>query len=193
MKFLRYSLLATVFALSLSACSTASDPQPELTPSAHYEMNRVLYYPANATSAGVSYAPAEVKAAGQLATELRLSFGADRGEDDITFTLPATQLTPNVVGSYSLQSRTAPGAGSTHVAYTFTVNRSAGGTSGRLYLSTANRVEGQLVLTNYDGRRRLLSGTYTLRLPDIADPYSTVASEKCNLTLQGSFENLPLQ
>jgi hypothetical protein len=196
MKLSRYALLAAPLVLGLTSCTKTTDPQPgpSVAPApAHNELERVLYYPASAISAGVSYAPADVNASGRLATELLLSFSSARGQDAITFTLPVARLTADLVGSYALQSQPTPAAGIAQVAYTLTLTGSATSLSGRLYLSNANRLEGQVVLTAYDPHRRLLSGTYTVKLNDIDDPYSSTPSQRCNLTLQGSFANLPLQ
>ncbi|RTQ48492.1 hypothetical protein EJV47_16100 [Hymenobacter gummosus] len=201
MKTLRLALLAASLLVSLASCDSKSkseDPQPEAPAVARNQMDRMFYYPVSLTSAGISYAPADVKATGRLTTDqLLLSFGPEAGQDAVDFVLPVARLTAGLTGTYALQSLPTPATGVVQVAYTFTTSRTGSGTSGRLFLSNANYMDGQVVITAYDQRRRLLSGNYTVRMNDISDPYSTAMSSppaaRCNLTLNGSFENLPLQ
>ncbi|GAB3826504.1 hypothetical protein [Hymenobacter jeollabukensis] len=199
MQTLRLALLAASLLVGAASCDSKSDdPQPEAPAVARHEMNRVFYYPSNATSAGISYAPADVKASGRLtADQLLLSFEPEAGQDAVSFTLPIARLTAGLTGTYALQSLPTPASAIAQVAYTFTANRSAAGSNGRLFLSNANYMDGQVVITAYDQQRRLLSGSYTLKMNDIIDPFSSAMSSppalRCNLTLNGSFENLPLQ
>ncbi|GAB2964178.1 hypothetical protein GCM10027048_36920 [Hymenobacter coalescens] len=191
----------TLLLLLGSACSSdpATEPQPApaLPPAPAYALNRSFHYPASTMTSAISYAPAELRGSGLLRENLSLEFTQDGNaqQDMLFFTIEAGQLRPGLTHAYTLQSTSVPG-GTAQVRYAFTGR--AGSTAwGRTYASSFTDLEGTLTISQYDAAQRLISGSYRVLVPDVADPLNSAPVDqgkaRCRITVSGSFENLVLR
>lgn len=199
MKTTTHFVLAATLLLGVASCdSSEKDPQPEApAPPATFMLSRSEYFPASSESAGISYPSQDIKAAAALTVEqLRMSFGTEKGLDAISFIVDKSRLKPGFVGTYTLKSQPDVKVGDAEVTYTYYMRRSPSGSAASLYFSTTARMQGQFVVTSYDERRHLASGQYELRLDNIPDPADSRLDDtdkrRCNLKVEGSFENLPV-
>ncbi len=189
-------LLACLATTLLAGCSKKeAAPQPA-DPAAEISLTRTMVFPSTGTSNGVGYAPTSLEATGKLdATQLVLSVDAPKGQDYIGFTVPRSALSPDLLGSYSLLSLQAPGA-SVDTWYTYWTVRTSSVSAAHIYLSKNSNMQGRLLITAYDSQRRLLSGSFEMRMADLADPTEEIASSnprRCTLDVTGTFTNLKLQ
>ncbi|MCC3159948.1 hypothetical protein LJ737_22100 [Hymenobacter sp. 15J16-1T3B] len=192
-------LLSAALLFSVGACRShpETDPHPieEAAPAASYTFNRTFYYPVSSVGSGVSYAPSRIAALVSWTSghgSFFLSFADDDDLDGLRLTLLPARVKPGIVGTYTLQSTTAPG-NDAEVSYYH--NQHTGTTRwGNTYTSANTDFQGQLVITAYDARRHLLSGRYEVRLPDVADPDNPALTDagkaRCRVTVSGSFENM---
>lgn len=68
------------------------------------------------------------------------------------------------------------------------------------FSSSNNTVDGNLVITSYDAARKLISGSYTLTVKRMKDPYTFIGTNSAtdprregDVKVEGTFEEVPLQ
>lgn len=183
------ALLLSLPLLLNTGCSKEENPLPEPTPQATATYRRTFFYPANSAVLDTVYAALLLRAvAGQDANELNISIGTTKPDENVNFRIERSRIKPGTAGTYSLKTAQSPGQGDASVTY-----YCQSGSGGYLYFSTANRLTGSLTVTGYDAARKLLSGRYTVELPDASDPTAaptTFPKQRCNITLTGTFDNV---
>lgn len=195
MKLLYRLLLLTAVSLSAACSSKDDDPQPTAPdPAVEATLVRSFTYPANSDyNNGHVYTQKSLTSMATLdATELTLGFGAPEGKDDVSFTIPKTALAAGWQGTYELRSTAAP-QGPVKLWYFYTVSTTPSGTQGRIF---SYPTQGQLRITSYDAQRQLLSGSYQLRVDDVADPTSGSLGgngRRCNIEISGTFVNVKVK
>ncbi|QIX61212.1 hypothetical protein FY528_03195 [Hymenobacter lutimineralis] len=195
----RFVLAATLL-LGVAACdSKENDPQPEApAPAATFTMGSSIYYPSPNVIAAISYPSGDVQHQAILNDELLyVHFDAKEGRDAVNFTIERSQLTAAIIGTYTLKSMPNTESGAADVRYVYYRENKPGSISGSIYDSNNSHMGGQLTVTAYDAKRHLLSGSYEMRMENITDPtdasWDPTDKERCNLTLWGTFSNLPIQ
>lgn len=117
--------------------------------------------------------------------------------DALLLSINASNLATGLVKTYSF-NQAAPT--SLHVRYVYSSRQSSGDIWSSITDSRFGVVfEGELVITGYDSKRKLISGHYEIKAKNlINDPtVQSVGSpidpiNQCNLTLSGSFKNVKL-
>jgi hypothetical protein len=162
-------------------------------------MTRTMSFPtASGKDNGLRYTQATLMSFGELSTSaLNISLSADEGLDNLSFSIPRANLLTTITGAYTLKSVGAGQTGVVATSYSYYRLNVSGASSASLYLSSQNIILGNLTITAYDAQRRLLSGTYEMRLDNIEDPTDRQLPGpdrvRCNLKVVGSFSNLKLQ
>lgn len=206
MKKLASFLLAATL---LTACSKKeTDPQPTPPPPAPAQAATINmafdFYPTPSSPARTqSLSLVPQKPAGQLLSDrlvikLEYANGINFVEDQVQFTLPLSRQKPGLVGTYTLASQPDASVGEVLVAYTRPIAASANAYF-NTYDSNRARLEGSLVISAYDATRRLISGTYTVKAPNVKTPflflgYNATSDTRSDgdLRLSGTFTELPL-
>ncbi len=195
MKTLLTLCLATAL---LSSCSKEHDPQPAAPdPAPTLTVTRTMTYAtAPSRDNGVTYTQKTLDGSGTLTdTGLKLLFSEQNAPDDLAMEVPKAALTNALNGTYALNTRTNP-SGVADVRYIFTRINTPGQTSG-VIVGKFSLAGGQLVVTQYDSERRLVSGSFEVRYEDLADPtdgrFSDSDKLHCTLKMVGSFNNLKLR
>ncbi|MBT2556169.1 hypothetical protein J7E24_00070 [Hymenobacter sp. ISL-91] len=196
----RYLLFASLCAASFfgAACHKDSDPAPEPTPDATYTLDRMVYYPASAESSGVSYSPLAITGTALNrgdGLELRFRSGDPAG-DHIVFQIEYPKLVPGRVGKYPLKS-VSEAANPAQATYTLTYGTGQNAFAGRTYQASAYKTTGDLTISTYDTGRGVISGSYSMKLNELADPYAELMPTRpvrtCEVVVSGEFANVPVR
>ena len=201
MKALRHLFILTMLAWTAAACgSKDNDPAPTTPtgPAMELTMTRTQDYLGDRTDAGITYTHATMSGQGRLANqELSLYFAPKEGLDAISFVVAANKLATGMVGTYTLKSQPDPTLGVVVTRYTLYSKNTTGSSTGTIYDSSWSLMPGELKITSYDAQRGLISGSYTLQMDNIPDPFDgrlgSTEKEHCNLKVTGAFTNLKLQ
>jgi hypothetical protein len=195
------TLLLFLTMLLAASCDKqeTEDPAPEVLPEATSLLNRSIYYLETGARLDTTFQTKAVRAfAAQSTKELKVGVSALPSSEGINFTFDRTQLTPDLVGTYPLKTITTVNGAPTNAAFVsyFYDLRPTNGTGTYLYLSSTAKVSGTFTITAYDVRRKLLSGQYEAVFTRTKDPNSPVRDTdswyKCDITVKGSFDNVPL-
>ena len=195
-------------ATSLAGCSKKeADPQPTViapTPIQAATINVAFDYYATGTS------PASIQSLSLLATKPMYQQFPDRlqiklealnsnnfVQDRVLFAIPVSRQKAGLVGTYTLASQPDAGLGEVLVTYT----RPSNSTSAfdNVYGTNSARLEGNVAITSYDAGRRLISGSYTVKVINVKGPFSFLDTSSASdprrdgdLRLTGTFTELPL-
>lgn len=168
-------------------------PEPLPEPSATY--SRSIIYQDNGQRRDTTFQAKQLEAfVTQSAQSLSVGVGPTSSTEGIDFALDRTKLPVTLTGSYTLKTignRTLDA----DVNYYYKQPASLG-TGTIIYPSSMQYLSGSLVISSYDAKRQLLSGTYTATLTGASDPhvaYSTFPKRKCDITVTGTFANVPLR
>jgi hypothetical protein len=198
------TLLLTVLLTASCQEEKGKDPQP--APAAPIQAATInVYFDAYATPSK----PAETKSATLLATlpvgqllsdRLTIHFDNsfnDRVTDEVDFIIPKGRQRAGIVGTYTISSQPDAAAGDVQASYLRPSNN--GDMWLNFFSSNNNMVGGSLVITSYNATRRLISGTYTLIVKDMKDPYTFIGYNSAadtrragNVRVAGTFEEVPL-
>jgi hypothetical protein len=188
--------------LGLTLAFTACDKDdrentPEPTPETSVTYSRSIEYEDNGQHRDTTFQAPQLKGFVTQTAE-GLSVGTDlaTGTEGIGFELNRLKLPATLTGTYTLKTlrdRTLEA----DVIYYYKLPESRGGGT-ILYPSSMQHVTGNLVISRYDAKRQLLSGTYTatLTLTGASDPtvaYGTFPKRSCDITVTGTFSNVPLR
>ena len=193
MKLFHCFLLVLVVLYSAACSSKNDDPQPDPTPA--ISLKRVLRYLAASHPEQVqAYSQRTLHSSASLHRDgkLFIDFLAFEGKDHVDITVPRASLTADLRGTYTLRSQTAP-QGPAEATYRYYLSNAPGSLHYRSY--PVGFMQGQLTITAYDAQRQLLSGTYSITLPNVADPHDPIVGSnglRCSFELEGSFDNLKL-
>lgn len=184
-------------ALATGCAKKESDPQPTQA-AVQAEMTRTFTFPNNSNfDAGLSYTQHSMSVVGrQDAKELLLAFDVPEGNDHITFKIPSSALSANLLGTYLVRDRQNSAATVVETQYSYTSLRVPGSTSGQLYFSSNNSMVGKVVIAAYDSQRRLLAGSFEMVMNGVNDPrerFPSTTPAQCNVKVVGKFEGLKLE
>lgn len=168
-------------------------PEPLPAPSVTY--SRSIVYQDNGQHRDTTFQAPQLKGyVTQAAQSLAVGVEPTTGTEGIGFTLDRTKLPATLTGTYTLKSlrdRTLDA----DVTYYYDLPESRGGGT-IIYPSSMQYVTGSFAINSYDAKRQLLSGTYTATLTGASDPtaaYMTFPKRKCDITVTGTFTNMPLK
>jgi hypothetical protein len=179
-----------------TGCSDKATPTPEPTPEPTATVTRNIAYHDTAPPARrdtvfqqTALTPTAELRGGTLFINLRTKpnregflFALNRG-------IPAS-----LVGTYSYQSRQngTPPANLNYYAFVPGSN----GLQSWSFGSFVNTPTGAIVITAYDVKRQLLSGTFTADISNASDPFEeddAPIHRRCTIALSGTFTNLTVQ
>lgn len=124
--------------------------------------------------------------------------GQSKAGDGILLAIDASNLQTGPLKTYRF---TGSNSLIRHARYTYFFSRSDGSTWGSITDSRIGVIfEGELVITAYDATRKLVSGTFSIKAPDlINDPTRESVGQPidpvyyCTLELSGQFRHLKIQ
>lgn len=195
-------------AATLTACSKKEEPQPVASTPAPIQAATVnTAFDAYATGSS----PATTQSISLLATKPTYQVFSDRLEvklealntnnfvqDRVLFTIPVSQQKVGLAGTYTLASQPDAGLGEVLVKYTRPSNSTS--TFDNVYGTNSARLEGNFIITGYDASRRIISGSYTVKMLNVRSPFSFVDTRSSgdprrdgDLRLSGTFQEVPLQ
>ena len=195
-------------AATLTACSKKEDPQPAASTPAPIQAATVnTAFDAYATGSS----PAATQSLSLLATKPTYQVFPDRLEvkleaintnnfvqDRVLFTIPISRQKAGLTGTYTLASQPDAGLGDVLVTYT----RPSNSTSAfdNVYGTNSARLEGSFTLTSYDASRRIISGSYTVKMLNVKGPFSFLDVNSSgdprrdgDVRLSGTFQEVPLK
>jgi hypothetical protein len=202
------NLASLLLAVTLiSACSKKeADPQPTpVTPPAQAANIDVKfdYYSTGSTPATtqsislLADKPTWKQASDRLTITLEKLNVLGTAQDRVELTIPLNKQKPGLVGTYVLASQPNTTMGEALLEY---VRPGSSSSYSNTYGSNGNQVAGNMVITSYDTKRQLISGTYTARFTNVKGPFSflgvgSVGDPRLDgdLTLNGTFQELPLK
>lgn len=191
------TLLLLGFTLAFTAGCDKDDREetPEPTPEPAMTYSRSIVYHDNGQHRDTTFQAQQLEAyANQDAQQLAIGVHPATTTEGVGFVLDRAKLPTSLTGTYTLKTlrdRTRDA----DVTYYYDLPESLGGGT-ILYFSNMQHLTGNLTITRYDAKRHLLSGTYTTTLEGSNDPvvqYSTFPKRKCDITITGTFTNIPLK
>jgi hypothetical protein len=181
--------------LLATGCKEDLEDQPEPLPESSATYSRSIVYDDNEQHRDTTFQAQHLKMyASQNAESLTIGVHPATSTEGISFTLDRDKLPAALTGTYTLKTL-RDGTLDANVAYYYDLPASLGGGT-ILYASNVQHITGSLTITGYDAKRQLLDGTYTTTLEDSSDPtvkYSTFPKWECNITISGTFTNVPLK
>ncbi|RSK43750.1 hypothetical protein [Hymenobacter rigui] len=189
------SLLMGLTLAFTASCSKDDQELPAPAPEPTMTYSRAIVYQDNGQHRDTTFQAAQLKAfVTQTAQSLTVGVQPATTTEGISFELDRTKLPAALAGTYTLQTlrdKTLDAASS----YYYDLPESLGGGT-VIYPSSMQHVTGSFVISGYDAKRQLLSGTYTATLTGASDPtvaYSTFPKRKCDITVSGTFANIPVR
>lgn len=188
-------LLGLTLAFTAGCDKDDREETPEPLPEPTVTYSRSMVYHDNGQHRDTTFQASQVK--GYVTqTAQGLSVGAEpiAGTEGIGFALNRTKLPATLTGTYTLKTLRDQTLDA-DVTYYYDLPESRGGGT-ILYPSSMQHVTGSLTISSYDAKRQLLSGTYTATLTGANDPtvaYSTFPKRKCDITVTGTFADMPLK
>ncbi|TGE09481.1 hypothetical protein [Hymenobacter fodinae] len=185
--------LALAFTAGCDKDDREETPEPMPEPAVTY--SRSIVYQDNGQHRDTTFQAPQLKGSvAQTAQSLSVGVGPTTGTEGMGFALDRAKLPATLTGTYTLKTlrdRTLDA----DVTYYYDLPESRGGGT-ILYPSSMQHVSGSFTISSYDAKRQLLSGTYTATLTESNDPtvaYSTFPKRKCDITITGTFANVPLK
>lgn len=114
--------------------------------------------------------------------------------ESVSFNLLRGQLPANRLGTYSYKTKQDASA-ATDFEYRIEKPDKVG-SSNWLYSRLLHSPTGSFTITVYDESRHVVSGNFTVDLADVSDPFaldSEFRPRRCNMKLQGTFANAPIE
>lgn len=189
------SLLLGLTLAFTAGCSKDDQELPEPAPEPTMTYSRAIVYQDNGQHRDTTFQAAQSKAyVTQTAQSLVVGVNPATSSESISFELSRPKLPAALTGTYTLQTlrdQTLDAAST----YQYRQPESLGGGT-IIYPSSMQHVTGNFVISGYDAKRQLLSGTYTATLTGASDPtvaYGTFPKRKCDITVSGTFTNIPVR
>ncbi|MDO7846542.1 hypothetical protein Q5H92_09260 [Hymenobacter sp. M29] len=180
-------------------CSRKDDPGTVLpSPEANYSRAVVYLDQARPARHDTAYRTSALQVTGQLtATELVMSWRPASKQERLVLRIPRAQMPGDLAGTYRFQALINPGQAPSYSYFVNKMDKPDGGESwvyDSWWLPSTGAVTGAVTLTAYDARQHVLSGQFQLALTGVYDPRarSTDRSRPCDLTLAGTFANVPV-
>ncbi|TGD77812.1 hypothetical protein [Hymenobacter wooponensis] len=188
-------LLGLTLAFTAGCDKDDREQTPEPLPEPAVTYSRSIIYQDNGQHRDTTFQAKQLEAyVTQSAQSLSVGVQPATTTEGINFALDRTKLPATLTGSYTLRTignRTLDA----DVNYYYDLPESRGGGT-VIYPSSMQYVTGSFAISSYDAKRQLLSGTYTATLTGASDPtvaYSTFPKRKCDITVTGTFTNVPLK
>ncbi|NDK54370.1 DUF6252 family protein [Pontibacter fetidus] len=188
-KTLLYFSLAALTFLNFS-CDTDGGDADEVIPEMALTMHRAFMYHDNHETKNATYTSANLQSAFLTENE-RLTIYVGGDKDDISFEIAEADLPSGYVGNYVLKSLPNPDNGKAKTSYSYATSP----TSGSVFFSQANAMNGSVEITNYNEKHQLISGTFELTMENVPDPTATSPTNprSCDVTITGTFANAKLK
>lgn len=188
----RFLPLAALISLGAAACnSKKDDPQPD--PATEMQLIRSFTYPtASSYNNSITYSQKTLQSSAVLGDKgLYIGFAAVEGKDGLSFTIDPGSVAAGLTGTYALREVATPQNPAT-AHYVYTISDAPGASSFRLFDSP--EIAGQVTVTSYNAQRKLITGSFQVRLDNVSDPASSTpfSSPQCNVDVKGTFTNLKL-
>ncbi|GGG60139.1 hypothetical protein [Hymenobacter glacieicola] len=168
-------------------------------PEASYRRTVVYLDQARPARHDTTYQSPILQVASRLSpTEFVLLLHSASRQERLVMSVPRAQMPADLVGSYRFQAPVNRGQAP---FYAYGVDKSdrPGGGESWLYdswwLPSTGAVTGSLTLTAYNTQQHMLSGQFQLALTGVYDPRARSTdspSRRCDLTLTGTFTNVPV-
>ena len=187
-KFL-YSGLALLTLINFS-CDKNTMEEDGVVPQMKLALDRSFMYHDIHELKAASYTTDDLQTAFLIENE-SLTVYMDSGTDGVSFRISEAKLLSGYVGEYTLQTLPNPDNGDANTTYVY----KNGATSGSVYFSQANYINGSIEITDYNEKYNLISGTFEMTMEDVPDPTLTTATptpRRCDVTITGNFENARL-
>ncbi|QJX46643.1 hypothetical protein HMJ29_06705 [Hymenobacter taeanensis] len=188
-------LLGLTLAFTAGCDKDDREQTPEPMPEPAVTYSRSIEYQDNGQHRDTTFQAQQLKAyVNQNAQSISMGIAPATGTEGIGFTLDRAKLPATLTGTYTLKTlrdRTLDA----DVSYYYDLPESRGGGT-LIYPSSMQHVTGSFIISSYDVKRQLLSGTYTATLTGASDPtvaYGTYPKRKCNITVTGTYVNVPLK
>ena len=196
-----------LFAATLLTACSKKDADPQPTPAAPVQAAtidvRFDYYAAGsapATTQSISLLadrPSWKQTADRLTLTLEKQNVLNKVEDHVDVVIPVSKLKTGLVGTYVLASQPNTSGGDALMTY---LRPGSVDAYSNVYTSNANQLDGNLVITEYDAQRHLISGRYTVRFVNVKGPFSFLSINSAgdprrdgDLTVNGTFQELPVK
>ncbi|RPD49433.1 hypothetical protein DNI29_01110 [Hymenobacter sediminis] len=188
-------LLGLTLAFTAGCDKDDREETPEPLPEPTVTYSRSIVYQDNGQHQDTTFQAPQLKGnVTQTAQSLSVSVEPTTRTEGIGFALDRTKLAAALTGTYTLKTLRDQTLNA-DVRYYYDQPESLGGGT-ILYFSSLQHVTGSFTISSYDAKRQLLSGTYTATLTGASDPtvaYSTFPKRKCDITVTGTFANVPLK
>ncbi|GAB3299345.1 hypothetical protein [Hymenobacter tenuis] len=189
------SLLLALTLVFTASCNTDREDTPEPTPELAITYSRSIVYQDNGQRRDTTFQAKQLKAYATLSAQsLVVGVQPITTTEGIGFILERSTVPASLTKVYTLQTlsnRTLDA----DVTYFQDLPESLGGAT-IMYFSSMQHITGNLTISRYDATRQLVSGTYSATLTGSNDPvisYITFPKRKCDITITGSFTNVPLK
>ena len=190
----RAALLVLAAGLATS-CSDKATPEPIPEPTATVTRSIAYLDTAQPTRRDTVFQQTALTPKVELnGSTLFVSLRTKPNREGFLFALYRSRIPATLVGTYSYQSRLSLTAPVNLQYYTFLPG--SDGSQGWTFGSLVNIPTGNIVITAYDAKRQLLSGTFTAGISDASDPFevdNAPTSRRCAIALSGTFTNLAIQ
>ncbi len=188
-------LLGTTLLLATGCDKEDKEDLPEPLPASSVSYSRSIVYQDNGQHRDTTFQASQLKVyANQSSQSLAIGVHPGTETEGIGFTLDRSKLPAALTGTYTLKTLRDRTRDADVTYYYDQPERMGGGTI--LYFSNGQHITGNLIITSYDAKRQLLSGSYTATLDGSNDPtveYRTFPKRKCNITITGAFANVLLK
>lgn len=188
-------LLGLTLAFTAGCAKDDRETTPEPLPEPAVAYSRSIVYQDNGQHRDTTFQAKQLGAyITQTPQSLSVSVRPTATTEGISFALDRTKLPATLAGTYTLKTLRDP-ALEADVSYFYALPESQGGGT-VIYPSSMQHITGSFVISSYDAKRQLLSGTYTATLTGASDPtvkYSTFPKRKCDITISGTFTNVLLK
>jgi hypothetical protein len=178
----------------LASCSRDSDlPQPEAE--ATYSRTVVYLDAASPSRLDSTFKSPTLKPfARQNATVFTVFLQPLPNREAVSFNLLRANLPASRVGTYTLKTKQDA---TRDTDFEYRIEKpDTKGYSNWLYSRLVHSPTGSFTITAYDATHHLVSGNFTVDLANVSDPFalnSEFSPRRCNLKLQGSFTNAPVE
>lgn len=187
--------------LAIGTLTLASCSRDEATPSPEASYSRAVTYLDQASPArhDTAYQQPALQVEARLSpSSLGIFLQPTTKKESLSLNIPRAQMPGGFVGSYAFRAPVNPGQAP---SFDYTVNKPdkpLGGDSWAYmswWLPSTGAAAGEVEITSYDAKRHLLGGRFRLALTSVHDPRalnSEFRPRRCDLTLTGTFANVPV-